>query len=308
MTIITMSERLRKAINRPAVVAAFFLFPFGAVFVIFLLIPFVSGILLSFAIYDPLHSILKVAWFNNFIEAFQDDYFLKALLNTLEYTVVVVPFGVILGLLTAILVNTDRAGADFFRAIIFVPTIVGLSSLGLVWRWLYAPQSGHLNYLLGLLGIPPHSWLKDPATAWPSIMVFSIWQSIGFRMIVFIGGLKAIPSEIYEAGIIDGTNAWQKLRHLTVPLLRNTTFFIVVISIIDSIKVFVQAYAVTYGSMTAIGGEPLQTTLTITQYIYAVSFKFLRFGYGSSMATIMFLIILVFVVLQFKLFSKETAL
>jgi multiple sugar transport system permease protein len=243
----------------------------------------------------------------NFINAFRDSYFQKALGNTLRYTVVVVPSSVVIGLATAVLINTKKPGTSVFRAIYFVPTIIGLSSLGLVWRWLYAPKSGHLNYLLSLIGIPAHEWLKDPATAWPCIMVFSIWQSIGFRMIVFIGGLKVIPSEIYEAGFIDGTNAWQRLRFITVPLLKNTTFFLVVISIIDSIKVFVQAYAITYGSMGAIGGEPLQTTLTLTQYIYAVSFKFLKFGYGSAMATIMFFIIMMLVIIQFRVFSKETA-
>jgi multiple sugar transport system permease protein len=166
-------------------------------------------------------------------------------------------------------------------------------ALSLVWKWLYLPDIGLVNQLLALVGISGPSWLVSTTWAMPAVIIMSVWKSFGYNMVLFLAGLQNIPAHLYEAAMIDGASAWQRFRHITVPMLSPTTFFVVIISLINSFQVFDQALVMT-------GGGPGVATTTLVLHIYQVGFQSFHMGYAAAIAWVLFAIIFTFTVIQFR--------
>jgi multiple sugar transport system permease protein len=226
-----------------------------------------------------------------------DDRFWKVLWNTVYFTVGNVPVGLALALGLAIAMNQKIRGIVFFRMTYFLPVVSSMVAVSLLWSWIYAKDIGILNWLLGKVGIPRIPWLSSTRWAMPSVIVMSIWKSLGYDMVVFLAGLQSIPPELYEAGKIDGAASWRLFRHITIPMLSPITFFLLMLSVINSFQVFAQTYVMTQGG-------PLWSTLTLVYYIFQWAFQRFSMGYASALAWVLFLIILALTLIQFR-FERE---
>lgn len=202
----------------------------------------------------------------------------------------------LLGLFLAVVVTryVHRALQTLFRAVIFFPVIVSGVAVGIIWVWLLNTSLGVVNYYLGRIGLPTVSWLDSSADALPSLMIVDIWCNVGFTFVVFTAGIQGIPVQQYEAAEIDGAGEWAKFRWITLPLLSPTTYFLLVINLINAFQFFDLSYVMTQGG-------PGDATRTIVYYIYDTAFHFFRFGYGSTIALLMFLILAVLTFVQVRL-------
>jgi multiple sugar transport system permease protein len=234
----------------------------------------------------------------NFRSMAEDSNFWNAFKNTLLY-VLNVPVGMAISLAIALVMNKKLKGVAFLRTLYFLPSVTSFVAIALVWMWIYHPTFGVANFLLGILGLPAIQWLNSPDTAMISVMLFSIWMGLGYQMVVFLAGLQAIPDELHEAARIDGGNSWQRFWRVTFPLLRPTTFFILVTSFIGSFQVFTSIYVMT-------AGGPIRSTDVIVYHIYQAAWEELRMGYASAMSWVLFFIILIATWLQFKFIGRAT--
>ncbi len=216
----------------------------------------------------------------------QDKVFKIALRNTALYTIGVVPTGMALSLLVALLMNQKIRGIVVYRTAYYLPVITSTVASAVVWMWMFASDVGILNALLEGVGLPAQRWLMDSRLALPSVMFMSVWRSLGYSMIIYLAALQGIPEHLYEAAEIDGAGIWHKFWGITLPLLKATTFFIFVTSVIDSFQVFGSVYVMTQGG-------PGYATTTIVHQIYLNAFKYLRMGYGAAEALVLFVIIFV---------------
>jgi len=181
--------------------------------------------------------------------------------------------------------------AGLFRTLFFVPVVTSLVAVAVVWRYLYHPRFGLLNYGLGLLGIAPHDWLGDPRLALPAIIVLAVWKNFGFNMVVFLAGLQSIPARLYEAAHLDGAGPWQTFRAVTLPLLRPTLVFVTVITGIGYFQLFAEPYVMTQGG-------PAGATLSVVLLMYEEGFRWWNMGYGAAVAFLLFAVILAITLLQ----------
>jgi ABC-type sugar transport system permease subunit/ABC-type glycerol-3-phosphate transport system substrate-binding protein len=233
----------------------------------------------------------------NVIEIFRDADFWNALKNTAAYTVNV-PLGMMLSLGVALMMHRRLKGLGFLRTLYFLPSVTSFVAIALVWMWIYHPSFGAANYLLGLAGLPPLQWLNAPETAMIAVIIFSIWMGIGYQMVIFLAGLQGIPGEYYEAARMDGAGRWRQFAHVTWPLLKPTTFFILVTSMIGSFQVFTSVYIMT-------AGGPVRSTDVVVYHIYQAAWEQLRMGYASAMSWVLFVIIMAATWIQFRLMGKE---
>jgi multiple sugar transport system permease protein len=288
-------SRLRRWRNRhgESLAALAFLSPNLIGFLIFTAFPVLGAVALAFTDYDLL---LGGRWIglDNFSRLLHDDVFKAALLNTIYFTLVSVPLSVALGLLVAVLVTSVVRGATMFRVIFLMPYVTVTVALALSWKWIYQPDGGLANTMLGWFGIDGPSWLTSSTWALPALIVMNIWKSFGYNTVIFIAGLLAIPREVYDAARVDGANAWQRFRHVTLPLLSPTTFFVVIVAIINSFQVFDQALVMT-------GGGPGTSTTTLVLQIYDVGFRSFNLGYAAAIGLVLFACVLAFTVTQFLL-------
>jgi ABC-type sugar transport system permease subunit len=231
----------------------------------------------------------------NYNEAFQDPRFWNAFRVTLIYTVTSVPLGIALSLLVALALNERIPAAAWLRGAFFFPTISSLAVMAIVWSFLIDPQFGIVSHWLGQLGISSPDFLSDPAWALPTVIAVGIWKNLGFNMVILLAGLQGIPEVNYEAAAIDGAGRWARFRHITVPGLRHTLLFVVVISMIASLQVFDQVYVMTRGG-------PVFSTESMVTYMYHQGFDLFRMGYAAALATILFALIMIFSAAQLVLF------
>ncbi|NIW78517.1 MAG: ABC transporter permease subunit, partial [Calditrichae bacterium] len=271
--------------------------PSFIILLIFIFTPVIFSLYLSFHHWNVVSSNKPFVGLNNFIALFQDTLFWNSFKNTLIYTLHV-PVGMVLSLGVAVLMNRDIRGIAFLRTIFFLPSISSFVAVALVWQWMYHPQFGLINYVLSLFGIGRVGWLTDPDLALISVMVLSIWIGIGYQMVIFLAGLQSIPNEMYESALTDGANAWQRFWYITLPLLRPTTFFVLVTSIINSFQVFTLIYVMTEGG-------PLHSTDVVVFRIFESAWDYLKMGYASAMSWILFIVIVIITWLQFKVFGRE---
>ena len=232
---------------------------------------------------------------NNYVKVLHDDRFWGALVNTLELTVVSVVILIVLGLLIALALMRDGIGNRIVRSVFFFPTVVSLTSIGLVWRFLLDPNIGLVGGVMQALGLPAVGWLQSTSLALPTIIFVDIWKNAGFVMIILLAGLKGVPAERYEAGRLDGAGEWQLLRFITIPSIRPTMLFATLILTIQSLQLFDLVYVMT-------GGGPVFTTDTLVTQIFREGFVNFDMGYASALSWILFLLIMLISALQLRFF------
>lgn len=260
-------------------------------FFVFMLYPMFTGVYLSFTAWGGFGPV-KWVGLENWIKLLHDKHFLKAVWNTVYYTLGILAIGVPLALLLALLLNQKfLRGRNFFRAVYYLPVISMMVAVSMLWKWLLSPNHGLVNYFLGFIGLPKINWLLDPRWAMPGLILMSIWKGTGFNMVIFLAGLQGIPKMYYEAAEIDGANSWHKFRYVTLPLLSPTTYFIVITTMIHSFQIFQQAYILTEGG-------PREATTTIVYYIYKNAFEWFQMGYACTQAVLLLVILVLATLFQ----------
>jgi multiple sugar transport system permease protein len=271
-----------------------FLLPNILGFLIFSSVPVLVTLAISLLDWDLIRA-PRFVGLDNYIKLLTDDaLFRKVLFNTGYYVLGTVPAGVILSLLLALAMNANVKGIAFYRAIFFIPVISASVAVAMMWRWLYNTDFGLINVLLTSIGLKGIPWLSSTAWAMPSVIIMAIWKSLGYNMLIFLAGLQGIPIHLHEAAAIDGANSFQRFRYITVPLLAPTTFFVLIISGINSFQVFDLAFVLTRGG-------PGDATNTMVMYIYNQAFQFFHMGYAASIAWVLFAIIFVVTLCQHQL-------
>jgi len=264
--------------------------------VVFLLIPMITTLGWSLTDFNGLQP-PKFVGMKNYVRLFTHDrIFIKALWNTTRFTFLGMLIGPTLGLITALMLNQKVKFQAFYRTAYFLPVMTSLVVVATIWRMLYN-KHGLFNLALGALGIEPIRWLSDPHWALFSIVIASVWQGFGFETVIFLAALQGIPAVLYEAAALDGANAWQRFRHVTLPALRPVLLFIYIIGIIGSFQVFDQVFVMT-------SGGPANSTVTLVYYLYS-KFMDLRLGYASAIAYVLFGILLIFSYLQWRFFTEK---
>jgi multiple sugar transport system permease protein len=276
-----------------------FISPWLIGFLVFTLVPMAISLVLAFTDFDLLGG-GKFVGLTNFQRMFtQDVRYARSLQATFNYVFVAIPLRLIFALGVAMLLNTKRRGVYWYRAAFYIPSVIGGSvAVAVMWRQLFG-NDGVINAVSGLLGISPVNWLGNPKTAIWTLIILAIWQ-FGSPMLIFLAGLRQIPSELYESADIDGANGWHKFLSITLPLLTPIIFFNLVMQIISGFKVFTQAFIV-HGGTTP--GSPLDTTLLYSLYLYQQAFDSFHMGYASAMAWVLLIIIGVLTAISFKLSS-----
>jgi multiple sugar transport system permease protein len=290
--------------RRSALTGWAFSSPFLILFGVFLLVPILASFALSFTSFGigniQSWSTTEFVGLDNFARLFEDDLFLKSVRNTAYFVVVGVPLTLLLGLGAALALNRGITRfRTLFRVGYYLPVITSIVAIAVVWRFVLNPDQGLLNLALGSLGIDGPNWLADPTLAMPSIIAMAVWRNLGFAMIVFLAGLQAIPTHLYEAAAIDGATRWQAFRHVTVPMLRPTILFLTVITTIGYLQLFEEPFVMTEGG-------PLDRTLSISMYMYEEGFTFFHQGYAAAIAYVLFLLVALVALVQFRLIRSET--
>ncbi|MCX7598311.1 MAG: sugar ABC transporter permease [Armatimonadetes bacterium] len=293
-----------------------FLLPNLVGFLVFTLVPVIAAMLLSFVRWDAISPWRQAQWvgLSNYVEILgfhrdpttgallpNDDRFWYYLYNTV-YLMLGIPIGMALSLVTALLLNRPMRGVVLFRTVFFIPTVCSAVAVAVLWRWIYQPDYGLLNEALRLAGIEnTPNWLGDPAWAKPALILMGLWVGVGgYNCVLYLAGLQNIPEEMYEAARLDGAGWWARLRHVTWPLLAPTTFFILVTSIISGF----QGFFVSIHIMTA--GGPAGSTTTLLYHIYQTAFVYHEMGRASALAMILFAIVLVLTLLNWR-YGREAA-
>lgn len=241
------------------------------------------------------YNILKPPQFvglENFRLLFDDRLFWKSLYNTLWLTAIGLPLQLMAALGAAMLLNARVKGQSFFRTCFYLPSLVPAVATAIVWLWIFNPELGILNTALRWLGIPGPGWMTDPAWSKPALVLVGIW-GMGGTMVIFLAGLQQVPKTLYEAAVVDGANAWQQFRNVTIPVISPVIFFNLIMGIIGSFQYFTHVYVMTaglVGGARGVGG-PEASTLVYPLYLYQNAFLYFRMGYASAMAWILFLII-----------------
>jgi len=273
---------------------------------IFLIIPFIWAIWMSFTnmrlIPNP-NVPTQFIGLRNYIRLFSDDVFLKGLLNNFYFVIVVVPLQTTFALGLAMLINQELKGMNIFRTIYFSPVVTSMAVVSIVWTLLYNPGEGLINAFLqaisfGKLG--PYNWLTNTRLVFPAIMLMSIWQGVGFQMVIFLAGLQEIPISLYEAAEVDGANGWQKFLNITVPQLRNTMVFVMISTTILAFRLFDQVKVMT-------NGGPSNASMTTMLYAIETGWGRLRMGYASAITVVFFIIVLIISIVQRYLTREKEA-
>jgi len=276
-----------------------------ALFSIFVFIPAIASFFLSFTRYNALSA---PAWvgMGNYVQIFsKDPRFWKALANTALYVMVVVPVGISISLLLAVAIDRKVRFKNFYKAVFFMPAATSAVAVAVIWKWLFAGEKyGLINYWLLKIGIAPVDWLMSPTWTLPAIMIMSIWAGLGYNMILLLAGLQAIPQTYYEAADIDGAGAWHKFWKITLPLLRPTLIFAVIMSVINSFQLFEQVYIMTGGAGEGVGGA-LDSALSLVAYLYERGFQRFEMGYASAIAYTLFGIILITTLANMKVIRAK---
>jgi ABC-type sugar transport system permease subunit len=272
--------------------AYLFIAPILVLFGLFRVVPSVQTLLYSVYRVELLRGRFTFLGLDNFRDLLADSAFRKAAANTLTYVVAIVPVSAAFGLLLAVLFNQRLRFGEILKAVYFAPMVTSTTAAAMVWWWLYNPQFGLFNVLLRLVGLPDQPWLMSSHTALFSIIIFSIWKSLGYNMIIYLAGLQAIPASFYEAATIDGAGPGAQFWRISLPLLGPTTTFLLIYNGILAFQVFDQVYVLT-------GGGPAGATNVVVLDLYRQAFERYRFGYAAAEATVLFAFILGVTALQY---------
>lgn len=257
---------------------------------VFFFLPVLGALLLSFTDFD-IYALgrldrLRFVGLENYRRLLADPLFWTALRNTVYFVAVGGPLSVLASLGAALLVNHRLVRYPaLFRTLLFLPAVTTLAAVAVVWRYLYHPRHGFLNYALGLLGFAPIDWLGDPRWAMPAIILMAVWKNFGFNMVVFIAGLQSIPRRLYEAAEIDGADGFRQFRHITLPMLAPTFLFVTLVTLIGYFQLFAEPYLMTQGG-------PAESTLSVALLMFQEGFRWWNLGYAAAVAFVLFLIVL----------------
>ncbi|WP_373278994.1 carbohydrate ABC transporter permease [Fischerella muscicola] len=264
----------------------------------FVILPIVWAVFLSLHKVQLLGGIkYEFIGFRNFTRLVEDERVWIALKNTVEYVAIVVPIQTILALVLAVTLNSGIHGKNGWRILYFLPTVTSSAVLTLIFMWIYNTD-GLLNDFLAFVGLPTYNWLGDPAVALKGIMIMNIWSTAPFYMVIYLAALQDIPQSLYEAAELDGANDWQKFIHVTIPMLKPVTFFVVAMGIIGTFQLFDQSYIFSNGN-----GGPNNATLTVVLLIYQAVFRNLQMGYGAAIAFLLATVIIIITLVQRRIFG-----
>ncbi len=284
-----MKNFLEKFVNKQCCAAWIFILPAILGTLIFIIIPVICSFGLSFTKWDLLNSIEFVG-LSNYTGLFKNGLFYKILGNTVVFALSTSILGVIIPLILASILNTTIRGSEFYKTAYFLPFITPMVVIGIIWTWIFDPNIGLLNQVLHI-----HiNWLYDSKFAMPALIIVSVWKLIGYNMIIFLSSLSAISQSLFEAAEIDGANAFQTFKNVTIPLLSPTIFFVVIITAISSFQVFDLIYLMTEGG-------PFDSTNVLVYAIYKNAFEYFNVGKASAIAYVLFVVILVLTLIQWKL-------
>lgn len=268
----------------------FFLAPSLIGLTLFTLLPIIASAGLTVFEWDLLTP-PRFVGLENFVNLASDQNFRQAFWHTLQYIIGYIPTVMVLALAVALMLKQTSRWSVLLRIGFFMPVVSAWVAVALIWKWLLNPRFGLFNYLLSLLGIVGPNWLFDPKWAMPAIIMTSVWKDIGFVMVMFLAGLQSIPHEYYEAADLDGASSWQRLRYITLPLLSPTTFFVIIMLLINSFQVFDQVWIMTEGG-------PAGATMVLVEQIVKNAFSYSRMGYASAMSWVLFAMVFVVTVIQ----------
>jgi multiple sugar transport system permease protein len=277
-----------------------FVAPFAVLFGLFLVVPAIYGLYLSFTGETLTGANGQLIGFGNYTEAFSDPDMWRSLGNTLWFTLLSTVPLVVVSLAFALLVNLGLPGRWLWRLSFFMPYLLASTVVVLFWTWMYNPQLGLINGVLAEFGIAPVAWLQDPKVAMLSVVITTLWWTIGFNFLLYLAALQNIPDQQFEAAAIDGAGKWRQLFSIVIPQLAPTTTLIVMLQLLASLKVFDQIYMLT-------NGGPAGSTRSIVQYIYESGFTGYRFGYSSAISYIFFAIIVLVSLAQYRLINHRSA-
>lgn len=300
----TIAQRRRLTLRQRQTLMAYLFLVVPLIFFLSIRIgPTLYAFFVSFHKWDPINPTRPWIWFDNYRQLIRDETFRKAFVNTWIYVIVGVPAGLVLSLAVALGLHRITRLVGVYRLLYFIPYITSLVAVSWVWRWLYSSPQGFFNNALRALGLEPVVFLSSPRWAIYAIIAMTVWQGLGFQVIIWLAGLQSIPEVFQEAAKIDGANAWQRFRYITVPLLNPTLVFLSVIGVIGMLQVFTQVR-----NMSSQGrGGPLDSTMSLVLYTYVKGFDSLpsQYGYASAIVVVLFLIILVITLFQLKVLQKR---
>ena len=301
----TVSTKKSRSFNRrnETMIAWLFSSPALILLIVFIAIPFFMAIYLSFTdqrlIPNP-NLPTQIVGLRNFVRLIDDEAFLRGLINNFYFVIVVVPIQTALALFLAILINQKIKGVNTYRTVYFAPVVTSMVVVAVIWTFLYNP-SGMINSFIRILSfgtLGPYKWLQDTKLVFPAIMLLSIWQGVGFQMVIYLAGLQEIPTDMYEAAEVDGANKWQQFTSITWPMLRNTTIFVVITTTILAFRLFDQVKVMT-------NGGPQNASMTTIVYVIEQGWGQLKVGYASAISVLFFIIVLVISLLQRRVLREE---
>lgn len=266
-------------------------------FLAFRVYPFFASLYYSFTFY-PILDRPKWVGLDNYINLFDDPRFLTSLYNTSYYALGAVPLATLVGIGLAMLLNTKVRGLSFFRTIYFLPSITPVVATAIVWLWMFDPINGVINYLLDLVGIHGPGWMGSPQWSKPALILMSMW-GVGGAVVIYLASLQDVPRELLEAAELDGANSGQKIRHVTLPMISPVILFNVITGIIGAFQYFTEAFVMTGGT-----GSPADSTLMMSIYLYQSAFQYFKLGYASAQAWMLFLIVIAFTVVLFRVSGR----
>lgn len=275
------------------------LLPIMLYFSVFSVYPIFSAMYISLHDWGLMSTEHLFVGISNYTRAFGDDVFFITIKNTLYFSVLNVTLGTVLGLLTAVFLNSlPKWSVPWLRGILFAPVVTSMVAVSLMFELLYEPSRGLFNYLLKFIGLGPFKFLSSSSQVIPSIVLTTVWKNLGYNMVLFIAGLTTIPQPLYEAAEIDGANKWRQFFLITLPLLKPTTLFVVVTALISSFQAFTQIYNMS-------GGGPGTASRTMVLHIYETAFRYFEMGRATAMAFVLFAMILIITIVQLKCFRSD---
>ncbi|MDF1521405.1 MAG: sugar ABC transporter permease [Trueperaceae bacterium] len=285
--------------RRDLIAAALFLGPALIVLLTFVYFPIVWAFGISFTDWQSGGAPARFVGVDNYTFLLNSADFWRALRNTVTFVVLKLPLDMVLALAVALLLNQRLRGMGFFRMAIFMPVVTSVVAAAAIWRVLYNPSFGVFNSMLDAFGLPPQRWLRDPSLAMPAVVLVALWKGLGYNVVIFLAGLQGIGRVYYEAAAIDGATPWQRFRYVTLPLLSPVTYFVALIGVINSFKVFSLIHV-----MLPDGG-PLDSAQVLVFYLYELAFQSFRYGRAAALSFILFGIVLAITFLQQRFAEKR---
>ncbi len=294
----SMQSSAKKSQPKEELLGYLFLAPSLIIFICFLFYPMIRSVYLSMTLTDPRGRVAAFVGMDNYVDLFSSGQFYSNLKVTLLFILFTVPTTIVWSLFLAALTHNKLRGMKVFQFIFSLPIVISVGTGSIIWLLLFHPTAGMLNYFIGLIGISPISWLADPSWALISISLMTVWMNMGFVYIILLSGLQGVPEELYESAKIDGSGPIRTFIQIVLPLLSPTLFFVLIVSVISAFQAFGQINILTKGG-------PINSTNVVVYSIYQDAFINFRFGIGSAQALILFLIILLLTIFQFKVLEKK---